>query len=92
MILAFHIKAINFHNLERFTVRFNPGIPISKLLIFINSKNLRTERKLIVHENFQDYSMNLNSMRGWRLWRHHFAGPITLPQLPQPELEETRLT
>ena len=26
---------INFHNLERFTVHFNPGILISKLIIFI---------------------------------------------------------
>ena len=58
MILAFHIyKAINFHNLERFTVHFNPGTLNSKLLIFINSKNLRTIRKLIAYENFQDYSM-----------------------------------
>ena len=31
--------------MERFTVHFNPEILISKLLIFINSKNLRTIRK-----------------------------------------------
>ena len=29
-----------------------------KLLIFINSKNLRTIRKLIAYENFQDYSIS----------------------------------
>ena len=45
-----------FRNLERFTVHFKPGILISKLLIFIISKNLRTIRKLIAYENFQDYS------------------------------------
>ena len=55
MILAFHNKAINFHNLERFRVHFKPGILISKLLIFINSKNLRTMRKLMAYENFQEY-------------------------------------
>ena len=38
--------------------RFNPGILISKLLIFINSKNLRTIRKLIACKNFQDYSIS----------------------------------
>ena len=27
-----------------------------KLLILVNSKNLRTIRKLIAYENFQDYS------------------------------------
>ena len=52
-------EAINFHNLDHFAVHFNPGIPISKLLIFINSKNLRTIRKLIAFENFQDYSIVL---------------------------------
>ena len=33
-----------------------PGILISKLWIFINHNNLRTIRKLIAYENFQDYS------------------------------------
>ena len=37
-------------------MHFNHGILISKLLIFINSKNLRTIRKLIAYENFEDYS------------------------------------
>ena len=61
MVLAFHnlLIFINFHNLKRFTVHFNPGILISKLhvLIFIKFKNLRTIRKLIACENFQDYSI-----------------------------------
>ena len=35
---------------------FNPGNLLSKLLIFINSKNLRTIRKLVAYGNFQDYS------------------------------------
>ena len=56
-------KAINFHNLERFTEHFNPGILISKLLIFINSKNLRTIRKLIANEYFQNYSNWASSRR-----------------------------
>ena len=55
MILAFH-KLLIFITWERFTVHFNPGTLNSKLLIFINSKNLRTIRKLIAYENFQDYS------------------------------------
>ena len=43
---------------------------ISKLLIFINSKNLRTIRKWIVYENFQDYSIarrkkNFLLLRSW---------------------------
>ena len=59
MILAFHIKAINNHNLERFTLHFNPGILISNLLIFINPKNLRTIRKLVAYESFHDYSIIL---------------------------------
>ena len=42
--------------LERFTVHCNPENSISKLLILVNSKNLRTIRKLIAYENFQVYS------------------------------------
>ena len=38
--------ATNFHNWERFTVHFNPGKLLGKLLIFIYSKNLRTIRTL----------------------------------------------
>ena len=37
-------------------MHFNTGKLLSKLLFFINSKNLRTIRKLIAYENFQDYS------------------------------------
>ena len=33
---------------------------ISKLLILVNSNNLRTIRKLIAYENFQDYSSALS--------------------------------
>ena len=37
-------------------MHFNPENLISKLLILVNFKNLRTIRKLIAYENFQDYS------------------------------------
>ena len=56
----------NFHKWERtcFTVHFIPGKLISKLLIFINSKNLRTIRKLTAYENFQDCALTLRKTRG----------------------------
>ena len=56
MILAFHKPLIFTTGGHGFTVHFNLGKFISKLLIFINSENLRTIRKLIAYENFQDYS------------------------------------
>ena len=41
---------------------------ISKLLIFINSKNLRTIRKLIAYENFQDYSSQKSKELFLNVW------------------------
>ena len=68
-------------------VHFNRGTRTSKLLIFINSKNLRTIRKLIAYENFQDYSTILSgNTASWlnrREWTYQWlpvpAGPIAKP-------------
>ena len=62
-----HIQ--NFASLNCFTHRsvlpsyfsikpYHTVLSVSYLTIFINSKNLRTIRKLITYENFQDYSNN----------------------------------
>ena len=41
---------------------------LNKLLIFINSKNLRTIRKLIAYENSQDYSRRFSLL--FYDWNH----------------------
>ena len=86
----------NFHNLERFTVHFNPGTLNSKLLIFINSKNLRTTRKLITYENFQDYSICepiLYNVFSHILLRTMHLAPVTAVHghTPPPDAEALEL-
>ena len=53
-ILAFH-KLLIFISWS--VSQYTLILKTSKLLILVNSKNLRTLRKLIAYENFQDYSM-----------------------------------
>ena len=57
MILAFRKLLIFISgSVSQYTLIL--GNLISKLLISINPKNLRTIRKLTAYENFQDYSIS----------------------------------